>query len=155
MEGKKFRSLLRFYKNNNVEVELQVLLKEGLCVRGKIVKMSRIFRGHLVLQSINKAPMKIFLNDIVSGSIVPVDFLEEPSKNKKNKINRSSIPPKLRFEVLRRDKYVCQYCGACGKNTELEVDHVIPVSRGGTDDKDNLKTSCIECNRGKGGSLNG
>ena len=45
---------------------------------------------------------------------------------------------------------MCQYCGACGRDVELEVDHVIPVSRGGTDDLKNLKTSCRECNRGKG-----
>ena len=38
-------------------------------------------------------------------------------------------------------------------DVELEVDHVIPISRGGTDDISNLKTACFKCNRGKGDSI--
>ena len=48
---------------------------------------------------------------------------------------------------------MCQYCGAAGPKVELEVDHKIPVSRGGTDDIDNLTTACFKCNRGKGVSV--
>ena len=95
--------------------------------------------------------MKIFFDDIIEDSIIPLDFIKEDSEKKeKNKISRSVISPKLRFDVLRRDKFVCQYCGACGPDVELEVDHIIPVSRGGSDDISNLKTACINCNRGKG-----
>lgn len=57
------------------------------------------------------------------------------------------IRPKLRFQVLSRDKFKCVYCGNIEK---LEVDHVIPLSKGGKTIKENLQTLCYECNRGKG-----
>lgn len=56
---------------------------------------------------------------------------------------------RLRFEVLRRDGYTCHYCGSPAPDVELHVDHVLPVSLGGTDTPDNLVTSCAPCNLGK------
>ena len=150
MEGYKLTSLLKFYKKKGVEVEIGVNLKGGLFLRGKIIKLRRVFRKHIVLQDKSNTQIKVFLEDIVQNTIIPVSFLQDKEKNKVNKINKSPISPKLRFDVFRRDKFVCQYCGACGPNVELEVDHVIPVSRGGTDDMSNLKTACFNCNRGKG-----
>ena len=63
---------------------------------------------------------------------------------------RKSISKKIRFEVFKRDKFTCQYCGRSAPDVILEVDHVIPVSKGGGNDIMNLITSCRECNRGKG-----
>ena len=56
---------------------------------------------------------------------------------------------RLRWVVLRRDNYACQYCGQKAPNIILEVDHIMPVCEGGTDDLDNLVTSCTACNIGK------
>ena len=64
--------------------------------------------------------------------------------------NRKSISKKIRFEVFKRDKFTCQYCGRMVPDVILEVDHIKPVSKGGTNDIMNLITSCKECNRGKG-----
>lgn len=64
-----------------------------------------------------------------------------------------SISAKLRFEVFNRDNFTCRYCGRKTPEVILELDHVIPLSKGGTDDLDNLITSCFECNRGKGRAL--
>jgi len=152
MEGKKLKSLLRFYKKNNVVVELKVNIKEGLIIRGIIIKFNYFPKRAIILKSKEKNPIKIFIEDIFLNSIVPVDFSSDSAKKIKNKITRTGIPPKLRWEVLKRDKYVCQYCGACGPDVELEVDHIIPVSKGGKTELSNLKTSCIECNRGKSDS---
>ena len=58
---------------------------------------------------------------------------------------------RLRFEVLERDKFQCQYCGQYAPNVQLEVDHILPVSDGGTDILENLKTACFSCNQGKVG----
>ena len=55
----------------------------------------------------------------------------------------------LRWEILKRDAFTCQYCGRSAPDVKLEVDHIIPVSEGGTDTKDNLITACYSCNRGK------
>lgn len=53
----------------------------------------------------------------------------------------------LRAKIFARDDYTCQYCGERGKR--LECDHVVPVSRGGSSDEDNLATACFPCNRSK------
>lgn len=50
-------------------------------------------------------------------------------------------------QVFERDSFTCQYCGKVGG--KLEVDHIIPFSKGGSDDLDNLTTSCLRCNRQK------
>jgi len=63
---------------------------------------------------------------------------------------RQSVSPKLRFNVLKRDGFSCQYCGVKAPTSELRVDHRIPASGGGSDDPSNLVTACHTCNAGKG-----
>lgn len=63
---------------------------------------------------------------------------------------KRSISKKTRFEIFKRDSFTCQYCGRKAPNVVLEIDHVEPISKGGTDDILNLVTSCKDCNRGKG-----
>jgi len=62
---------------------------------------------------------------------------------------RQPIPRKLRHEVFKRDGYRCRECGASKDETSLEIDHILPVAKGGTNDIDNLQTLCRECNRMK------
>ena len=64
--------------------------------------------------------------------------------------NRKPISKSARFEVFKRDSFTCQYCGRSAPDVILEVDHIIPVAEGGTNDIVNLITSCKDCNRGKG-----
>ncbi len=52
-----------------------------------------------------------------------------------------------RKNVMRRDRFRCQYCGSREK---LTVDHVLPKSRGGKDTWENLVTACTPCNNRKG-----
>lgn len=63
---------------------------------------------------------------------------------------RKGLSKKIRFEVFKRDSFTCQYCGRKAPDVVLEVDHIEPVSKGGTDDILNLITSCKDCNSGKG-----
>ena len=67
-------------------------------------------------------------------------------------MERRQISTKTRFEIFKRDNFTCQYCGKCVPSVILEVDHIIPVSKGGENSKDNLITACFECNRGKAGN---
>ncbi len=60
-----------------------------------------------------------------------------------------ALTKKVRFEVFKRDKFTCQYCGRSAPDVTLQVDHIHPVSEGGTDDLLNLVTSCFDCNQGK------
>ena len=65
-------------------------------------------------------------------------------------MERKAIPKKMRFEVFKRDKFTCQYCGRMAPDIILEVDHITPVAEGGKNTMLNLITSCRDCNRGKG-----
>ena len=53
----------------------------------------------------------------------------------------------LRLKILNRDDFTCRYCGS--KNPFMTVDHVLPVTRGGTDDESNLVAACQSCNSKK------
>ncbi len=56
-----------------------------------------------------------------------------------------------RFNVYARDRHCCQYCSRRLSRSELNLDHVLPRSRGGTSTWDNVVCSCHRCNRVKGG----
>lgn len=65
---------------------------------------------------------------------------------------RTTIPLKNRWAVLKRDNYSCAGCGkspSSDHTVELEVDHIRPVARGGTNAIHNLQTLCRSCNQGK------
>ena len=56
-----------------------------------------------------------------------------------------------RLNIFLRDRNTCQYCGRALPRKELNIDHVVPRSRGGTSVWENVVCSCLECNRQKGG----
>ena len=60
-----------------------------------------------------------------------------------------AVSKRTRFEVLRRDNHACRYCGRTAPEVKLTLDHVVPVSLGGTDDPDNLVAACHDCNSGE------
>jgi len=69
-----------------------------------------------------------------------------------SKNTRQTIPLKTRWAVLKRDNYKCIKCGvspAKDHQTELEIDHIMPVAKGGKNEIDNLQTLCRNCNQGK------
>jgi 5-methylcytosine-specific restriction endonuclease McrA len=62
-----------------------------------------------------------------------------------------NLVPFSRANIYARDGHRCQYCGAGFPVSELTFDHVVPVSQGGRKDWENIVTSCVRCNRRKGG----
>ena len=63
---------------------------------------------------------------------------------------RSRITKAVRDTVYMRDGYKCRYCGS---GYEIQIDHIHPVSRGGTSDYSNLQVLCRSCNMSKGAKL--
>lgn len=63
---------------------------------------------------------------------------------------RKPISAKTRFDVFKRDGFVCMYCGAHPPAVILHVDHIVAVAKGGANEMDNYVTSCERCNLGKG-----
>ena len=76
---------------------------------------------------------------------------EMPPERARAVPGRMPISVKRRYLVIKRDLYTCKVCNRTG--VPLEVDHIVPVSRGGSDRMENLRTLCQDCNRGKGNIL--
>ncbi len=86
-----------------------------------------------------------YVDDIISKEVKKII---NPDKNTNIK-KRDPIESRLRHEVFKRDGYKCLECGKTKENTTLHVDHITPVSQGGTDELDNLQTLCQACNLAK------
>ena len=69
------------------------------------------------------------------------------------KEQRALMTTKLREKIKERDNYTCCICGNSIQkepNLLLEIDHIIPIAKGGLTVEDNLQTLCWKCNRNKG-----
>lgn len=62
---------------------------------------------------------------------------------------RKALSVRTRFEIFKRDNFTCRYCSRTTPDVVLEIDHVVPVAEGGSDDPMNLVTACWQCNSGK------
>lgn len=83
-----------------------------------------------------------------------VEYLSQKVKFKKSAAGqRALMTSKLREQIKIRDNYTCKQCGISTEQEPhllLEIDHIIPVSKGGLTAEDNLQTLCWRCNRKKG-----
>jgi len=83
-----------------------------------------------------------------------VEYLSGIVKFKKSASGqRALMTSKLREIIKQRDNYTCQKCGLSTndeKNLLLEIDHIMPISKGGMSTEENLQTLCWKCNRTKG-----
>lgn len=69
-------------------------------------------------------------------------------------IESRKIPVGLRYDILRRDNFKCQICGRSqADGIKLHVDHIIPFSKGGKTEPNNLRTLCQDCNLGKSNKI--
>jgi ATP adenylyltransferase len=64
-------------------------------------------------------------------------------------IDSDPVRADVRYQVLAAARGRCALCGATCADRRIEVDHIIPRSRGGSNDAANLQALCDECNRGK------
>ena len=73
--------------------------------------------------------------------------IECPENTKETqKLERNGVSFKLRWTILKRDNFKCV---ACGSSDKLEIDHIIPIVKGGKSTEENLQSLCFKCNRGK------
>lgn len=86
-----------------------------------------------------------------------ISYLSEKVKFKKSvQGQRALMTSSLRRKIMQRDGYICKNCGASlakEANLLLEIDHIIPLSKGGLTAEDNLQTLCWKCNRSKGAKI--
>jgi hypothetical protein len=99
-------------------------------------------------QIIEDASCKVF------GHLCPVYFAAEPLTETKDRRKHSrAISREVMLKVVRRDGQICQKCFQPVPDYEVEFDHIIPFSKGGTSTVGNLRVLCYHCNRKKKDSL--
>lgn len=69
------------------------------------------------------------------------------------RVERGKVSNKMRFAIYKRDGYMCRKCGISGRYAPLEIDHIIPIAKGGKSTYNNLQTLCHKCNAEKGDTL--
>lgn len=87
----------------------------------------------------------------VFGHICPVFFAAEglTETQEERRIGRHQPSFKTLMRIVRRDDYRCQHCKKKLRDDEVEFDHIIPVSKGGSSEEHNLRLTCFRCNRDK------
>ena len=107
-------------------------------------------------------PLTKFIEDLTQQkelgeiNIKEIRVILMHNKPTNSKRRRTRVPKGMRHEVFKRDNYTCCECGA--RKTDgatLHIDHKIPVSKGGTDELDNLQTLCSDCNLNKSDVIQG
>ena len=121
------RPLIEF----KISVKLFLTNINGSCLNSN----SKVFYKDEVLEIIKKLGQK--LGDF---------YLDERIWDSICRVERAKVSNKMRFAVYRRDGNRCRYCGA---TSNLEVDHIFPIAKGGKTTFDNLQTLCARCNSQK------
>ena len=86
----------------------------------------------------------------IFGHICPVVFTNEGfTETMKPRRRGRYIPFHIRLKVARRDDYTCQICKKHLMDDEIEFDHIIPISKGGSTEESNLRLTCFKCNQEK------
>lgn len=60
---------------------------------------------------------------------------------------------RFRVKILQRQDFRCAYCSCDLKGRRMNIEHITPIARGGTNDKNNLVGSCGNCNKDKGNRI--
>ena len=112
----------------------------------------------LLAKKISESPYKRHWGSVREACIALAAFHDGKISKKQmlsgrsDGLARTTIPLKDRWTVIKRDSYRCAICGASPStdhSVELEVDHILSVAKGGTNELANLQTLCRNCNQGK------
>jgi HNH endonuclease len=86
----------------------------------------------------------------IFGHICPVFFAAEAMTETSTERRRGRyIPFAVKMRVVRRDNHTCQHCSKHLADDEVEFDHRIPISKGGSSEEHNIRLTCYDCNRDK------
>ena len=86
----------------------------------------------------------------IFGHICPVFFAaEEITETKTERRRGRYISFSVKMRVVRRDNHTCQHCKMHLRDDEVEFDHIIPISKGGSSEEHNIRLTCFKCNRDK------
>lgn len=82
--------------------------------------------------------------ELITDEALKLEGKRRPYQEENNPINL-----RLRWKLLTKYNFTCQYCGRKAPQVVLEIDHKLPKSKGGQNKEQNLIIACKECNIGK------
>lgn len=129
-------------KTPSVEFDIEVLLMLTNINGGYITSKSSVFHAgtiKTIIKKINQKDGNFYTNREIWDALCRVE--------------RGKVTNKMRFAVMARDGYRCVKCGRPDSRVYLEIDHIIPIAKGGKSTYDNLQTLCHDCNVRKGADI--
>lgn len=136
LERKLFLSRIHPAINNQYHIKVIVYLQDESVPSLKIISKTKVFYE----DDIEFAKELSLKNN--KGFYLNKDFWDA-----KVRVERAKVSKKMRLSILSRDHFKCKYCGS---TLNLEIDHIIPISKGGKSEYNNLQTLCHLCNVNKG-----
>ncbi|EGY23858.1 HNH endonuclease family protein [Desulfovibrio sp. A2] len=134
-------SQLLFYERRIRQMPLRVLRKHGVVqAEGQLVSLacgSLTYRQRAEIRRLCEQKMQDF---IARRGLEIWDY---------RLLEGDPVPESLRIRVLKDSGGRCALCGATARTTSLEVDHIVPRSRGGSNSHENLQVLCRDCNQAK------
>ena len=86
----------------------------------------------------------------LADALIWVMLLTRSNERRIRPTERIRWPKGLKGRLMRRQNNTCVYCGYRRRATSMEIDHIIPAVRGGSNDESNLQVICRPCNQRKG-----
>jgi len=134
-------SQLIFYEKRLKEMPLKVLKKHGvLTVDGDLVSINVEDLSLEQRAEIRGACEDRLMSFVSKRGITTWDY---------RMLEDDPVSDSVRYRLLKKANGRCSLCGATKKETVLHVDHIVPRSKGGTNDESNLQVLCLKCNLGK------
>ena len=150
---------LGYQKNKYIFLSKKKYLKieDSLCQK-VILKPPITIKITITIFYISPAGRNRYFTDYICNEKIVIEALKKLEEKKKyeqtKEYQRLILTPKKRYEILKRDNFKCQICGRTqADGVKLEVDHIIPISKGGKTVDENLRTLCHDCNIGKSDKL--
>lgn len=143
----------------------KLLKYEEIMFDEKIQRITPTYMIKVKLININSSgyqktsKIKIFGEDIVKNLINELNkrngtfYLNKEIWNAICRVERGRVSNEMRRKIYERDNYRCRCCGRSQNEVDLEIDHIVPIAKGGKSTSDNLQTLCTECNKRKGTTI--
>jgi ATP adenylyltransferase len=137
------QSQIEYYENIVREMPGRVLSKHGI-----VERVDGDYKLTDTFQSLNDDQRKILIQECDKKLN---EYLEKRGRAPWQHRTKSSghVPGSLRYDIFRRAKGRCEACGISAEERALEVDHIVPRNKGGSDDPSNLQALCYRCNAQK------
>lgn len=132
----------RLQLHPHIKFQIKITLYRSNIKGIKYDKKARTFGGEDISQLIKRVNNR-------SGSF----FNDKEIWNAICRVERGKVTNQMRFAIYAKDGYRCRNCGISERYAPLEIDHIIPISKGGKSSYNNLQTLCHKCNVGKGNNI--